>query len=57
MKKNQIKSTLFAGAGRLNYITFLFLSLFYAVKSFMVIPVNCWVATSTWWLVCQVEVL
>lgn len=56
-KKNLNKSTLFAGAGLLNYITFLFLSLFYAVKSFTVIPVHCWVATSMWWLVCQVEVL
>ena len=53
----QNKSTSSAGAGLLNYITFFVLSLFYAVKSFIVIPVHCWVATSTRWLVCQAEVL
>lgn len=57
-KRNfQIKSTLSAGAGLLDYITFFLLSLFYAVKSFIVIPVHCWVATSMWQLVCQVDLL
>lgn len=51
------KSTLSAGAGLLDYITFFLLSLFYAVKSFIVIPVHCWMVTSTQWLVCQVDVL